>query len=269
MARPKSYGIDYFTFNVDFFEDPKLLFVANRFEEKGELITVKLLCWIFKNQGYYMEWNDELAMLFSKRAFVNIKYSLVNDVVNELIKREFFNRQMFNSFGILTSNGIQKRWVEATKRRTVKIKSKYNCIDKDTETPITDTEKKAEPPEIPQSRVEYSKVKESKEEKYINTRVYTEEDFLKRWKAARIFYDKKPTNIKKLKTNDSSVFKDLAKEYSAKEFDDAIGGLFFQKTYLATRVQPTHFLENFETYLDCWINKEKLYEEKKRKKEML
>lgn len=112
-----------------------------------------------------------------------------------------------------------------------------------------------------------SKGKESKEDIYIHA--YTEEKFLKRWKDARMHYDKKPTNIKKLKFNDAQLFKNLLQDYKPKDFDQAISGLFFQKTYPQTRVQPTHLLENFEQYLDCWKNNEKLFEKKQTKKDRL
>lgn len=262
MARPKVYGIDYFTFNVSFFDDPKILFVHDRFEEKGELIAVKLLCWIYKNDGYYINWNDEMAMLFAKRAFGrNIKYSLVNDVVSELIKREFFNRQMFEKFKILTSSGIQKRWLEATKRRTVEIEKRYYCIQDDTESTVNDTETPPEAtettpekPEIPQSKVKYSKEKN----------VYTEQKFLKRWKDARLHYDKKPTNISELKFHSRSKFEKLLKNYNEKEFDKAIQGFFEQDTFPQTRINPDHFLENFDQYLTCGQTGEKLFEKKQK-----
>lgn len=143
MARPIKNDIEYFSFDVSFFDDPKLLFVSSKFDEHGELIAVKLLCWIYRNDGYYTEWNDEISMLFTKRSFTNIKITMVNDVVAELIKRGFFNEGLFKRFGVLTSNGIQRRWREATKRRKVVIEDKYNLIDKciqgDTETTANDT----------------------------------------------------------------------------------------------------------------------------------
>ena len=37
---------------------------------------------------------------------------LVNDVVAELIKRDFFDNYMFKTYGILTSFGIQKRFIK-------------------------------------------------------------------------------------------------------------------------------------------------------------
>ena len=98
--------------------------------------------------------------------------------------------------------------------------------------------------------------------------IYTPERFLERWKAAREYYDKKPTNISKLTSFELVDFNQLIKTYTEKDFDKALTGLFSQKTFPQTRLRPSHFLklEHFETYLTCFTTKEKLYEPKINKK---
>jgi len=100
-----------------------------------------------------------------------------------------------------------------------------------------------------------------------NDMLYTETQFLERWRDAREHYDKKPTNIKKLSTFEKVNFDNINKLYTPKEIDNAIAGLFQQKTFPATRLRPTHFLEleHFEKYLTCWTTKEKLYDTKFKK----
>lgn len=93
---------------------------------------------------------------------------------------------------------------------------------------------------------------------------YTETKFLDRWKAARLYYDKQPTHVK-LKHHSKQLFKELSLQYTAKQFDTAINGLFKQNTFPAVRLNPEHFLENFEKYLTSGITGEKLYEQKKKK----
>lgn len=128
MARPVIEGLEYISIDVDIFDDVKLLFVAERFEEKGELIAIKLLLWIYKH-GYYINWNDEISLLFAKKNFKNVSSSLVNDVVKELVKRDFFAEDMYNRFSILTSKGIQKRWLKTTIYVPVEfINYEYNLI---------------------------------------------------------------------------------------------------------------------------------------------
>jgi len=115
MSKYKS-GLDYFSFDIDFFNDEKIEFVSARFGIVGEIITIKLLCKIYKN-GYYLEWDEDKCLLFSKKAGDNISTETVNNVISELVKRGFFNKKLFDKYKILTSHGIQKRYSEAVRRR--------------------------------------------------------------------------------------------------------------------------------------------------------
>lgn len=172
-------GLDYFPLVVDFFQDEKIQFISARFGMKGELVTIKLLCKIYR-QGYYISWNNDIALLFAKSVGDNCQYSFVNDLVYELLKRGFFNKSIFERFSILTSNGIQSRYFEACSRR------KEVCYD--SRILLTDISKYSNAKEIndsnlidnvnindinvdingvnvdinPQSKVKESKVKESK-----------------------------------------------------------------------------------------------------------
>lgn len=124
MAVKHKIGLDYFSFDVDFFSDEKIEFVAARFGAKGELITIKLLCKVYRN-GYYCEWTEDDATMFAKRVGDGVTPALVNDVVAELAKRGFFNKDILSKFNILTSAGIQKRYLEATERRKTVELSKH------------------------------------------------------------------------------------------------------------------------------------------------
>lgn len=118
-------GIQYFSMDVDFFTDSKIQFVDARFGAKGIVITIRLLTLIYR-QGYYITWNDDEAFLLAKSVGDNVTASLVSDVVQELVKRGFFNEELFNSFKILTSRGIQERYLEACKRRkSVEMDERY------------------------------------------------------------------------------------------------------------------------------------------------
>ena len=98
---------------------------------------------------------------------------------------------------------------------------------------------------------------------------YTENQFLKRWKDARLHFDKKPTNISKLQSWELINFNNIKKTYSGEQIDMAIQGLFQQETFPKTRLRPSHFLEleHFETYLTCFTTKERLFEKKGYKKQ--
>ena len=129
MARPSKNGLSYFSLDVDIFSDNKIKFVRARFDEKGELMTIKLLCDIYRN-GYYTEWNDDISLIFSDSAGKNFTANLANDVVHELVKRGFFDGSIFDRFHILTSKGIQRRFLEASRnRKDIEIIADYWLID--------------------------------------------------------------------------------------------------------------------------------------------
>lgn len=130
MVAPKKEKLEYFPMDIDFFDDPKILLIEDKFGEKGELIAVKLLCWIYRN-GYFCEWNNDVSLVFAKKNFSNIRAELCNDVVTELVRRGFFDKAIFDSFGVLTSKGIQERWLNAIKKckRTASINSNFDLIN--------------------------------------------------------------------------------------------------------------------------------------------
>lgn len=107
-------GLDYFPFDIDFFEDEKIEFVSALYGPEAELMIIKLLTRVYR-QGYFLEWDEDQALLFSKR--VNISIENVNNIVAELLKREFFNKKIYSKYQVLTSRGIQKRFFDAAKRR--------------------------------------------------------------------------------------------------------------------------------------------------------
>lgn len=130
MARPTKQGLDYFPFDVDFFSDEKVQFVSARFGVKGEIITIKLLCRIYRN-GYYTEWNDDTALLFAKLAGEGFTPGLVSEIVSELVMRGFFDKSLRDRFSVLTSRGIQKRYMRAcqdSKRIGWNIDERYDLI---------------------------------------------------------------------------------------------------------------------------------------------
>lgn len=111
MARPAKEGLSYFPLDVDFFDDEKVLPVILKHGEEAGAITIKLLCRIYRN-GYFLKWDESVLQVFCEIFKVRSK-ELVSKVVLELINTEFFNKKMFSRYEILTSNGIQKRYISA------------------------------------------------------------------------------------------------------------------------------------------------------------
>lgn len=129
MARIIKPGLNYFPFDVDFFNDDKVELISSEFGIKGEIVAIRLLCHIYRN-GYYYSWGKDESLLFAKRVGNGLTGALVEEVVNGLVKRSFFDKRVFDRFRILTSRGIQRRYIEAKERsKTIEIVKDYALID--------------------------------------------------------------------------------------------------------------------------------------------
>ena len=171
MARPVKEGLDYFPLYVDIFEDEKIEAISGEFGIKGEIIVVKLLCAIYK-KGYFILWSDLIIAQMLKR-LPGISKDLLNNVVERLVLWEFFDKDLFHSAGILTSEKIQENFFEATKRRkspkpTLYVLDKFlendNSIENDVNGVNVDINTQAKGVNVDintQSKVKESKVKDS------------------------------------------------------------------------------------------------------------
>lgn len=118
MARPKKQGLDYFPLDVDFFQDEKIVSITGKFGLKGQITVLHLLGAIYRVSGYFLRW-DDLTQAKLLAELPGISEQLLNDIVNYLVRWDFFDEVLFCSAKVLTSKGIQKRYFEAVKRRTV------------------------------------------------------------------------------------------------------------------------------------------------------
>ena len=119
MARPIKQGLDYFPLDVNFFNDDKIQLIEAEFGIKGTYIAIRLLTKIYF-EGYYYEWSADKCLLLTKNIGAeSVSNVLVNEVVNGLIRRGIFSNSVFKQFNILTSTGIQKRFLNAISRRTI------------------------------------------------------------------------------------------------------------------------------------------------------
>lgn len=121
MARPIKMGIDYFPLDVVL--DTKFELIEAEFNLTGFAIVVKLLQRIYGEQGYYCEWNDEVALLFARKNGVGA--NVVSEIVRATLKRGIFDKGLFDKYGILTSRGIQSRYLKAKKCDSSRLNQAY------------------------------------------------------------------------------------------------------------------------------------------------
>lgn len=110
MARPKKQGFEYFPLDVDFFESPVAIGMAQRYGTEGVSALVCLLCMIYRN-GYYLEWNEFMRMKMM-RDLGDISEETLEMAVNQLVEWGFFHRELYECSSVLTSLSLQEQYRE-------------------------------------------------------------------------------------------------------------------------------------------------------------
>lgn len=141
MARPRKDGLDYFPVDVNILSDIKTKKLIRGYGTETITILIYLLSAIYRDNGYYLQYDDDLNFIIADE--FNFEENFVEKVILKMVEVDFFNKEMFEQHKILTSAGIQKRYLKASGRRvSVNILSTY-CLVNDsseefmyTETPV-------------------------------------------------------------------------------------------------------------------------------------
>lgn len=167
-------GLDYFPLDVTM--DSKVELIEAEFGLTGFGVIVHLLQEIYGKAGYYIEWTNEVALLFARK--VGLGGSAVSEIVEASIRRGMFDKELYDKYHVLTSKGIQKRYFEAVSRRK-QLEVDYNILLVDCTIFLKSVDIKrvnvnilsknadiSKQSKVEESRVEESKVEESKVEDY-------------------------------------------------------------------------------------------------------
>lgn len=160
-GRQNKVGLDYF--ELDCHMDDKIKLIEAEFGLKGFAIIVKLYQSIYSGYGYYCEWTPDISLLWAMQLGISpsgggkgfgiatgkvslsdpkgrfgtavdtslsdYPDNLINKVIAASIRRDIFSKELFDRYRILTSSGIQKRYLNATsKREKVDLKKEYLLI---------------------------------------------------------------------------------------------------------------------------------------------
>ena len=139
-------GVSYFPLYCTL--DEKFELLEAEYGLKGFAIVVKLFQRIYKEHGYYCEWNNDISLIFAKQCgFSNVGESgknnrdflggadgsspsgrsrnLIDHVIAASLRRGIFDKKIFENYSILTSRGIQRNFLRIVRnRKNVEIKKK-------------------------------------------------------------------------------------------------------------------------------------------------
>lgn len=163
MARPVKMGLDYFPYDCN--TDRKIKLLNRKFGLLGEGFYLNLLKMIYAN-GYYLELCEEtIDDLCIEFGLTIESFKMMLDFC---IQKNLFSAEIFENNSVITSSGIQKRFIEATKRRKennkidiYEVNANNNSISVNINTQRKEKKRKEK-----ERKEEESKEENSKEENY-------------------------------------------------------------------------------------------------------
>lgn len=175
MARPIKQGLSYFPLDTDILRDRKVQRLILEYGTDGISVYLGFLCEIYGGNGYYLPVMPETC--FDIGFTIRISESRVRKIMSFCLKINLFEKDLYQKKKILTSFGIQNRYVTICKqaKKTVRIDypaGKMSLIPSE-ETPVSSEITPVFPGKTPVSSGENptkgkGKEKENKKEKKVN-----------------------------------------------------------------------------------------------------
>ena len=112
--RKNKTNLDYFSHDVNMFEDKKIKYLRAKFGLIGYAVFIRLLEEIY-SEGYYIVFGEKELLLFADDNKIEI--DVCNKIINACINEGLFDIRLFESYRILTSRRIQQNYTAAHWRR--------------------------------------------------------------------------------------------------------------------------------------------------------
>lgn len=108
MARPIKRGLDYFSLDVTFYRDIKIRKLIRHKGCDALSVYTILLCLIYDN-GYYIEYDSDLPFIIFE--IIDLQEDTITDIIRYCVDIGLFDKRLFEEEGVLTSSGIQARYL--------------------------------------------------------------------------------------------------------------------------------------------------------------
>lgn len=128
MARPTKKGLDYFPLDVGFLRDKKVRLLRAEYGASSVLFVLYVWCKAYEEDGYFLKWDKDEALIAADELRESPTY--ISEVLRGCLSRSLFDEGVFQMFGILTSAGIQRRYLRSCEKRDdIEICSEYWLLD--------------------------------------------------------------------------------------------------------------------------------------------
>lgn len=116
MARPVKKGLDYFSHDTDASTSREIEYLEATHGLTGYAIYLKILEKVYGHEGYYLPWTEIDRAIFAKRC--NVEMETVDAIIETCLEVDLFSRWVYDANKVLTSASIQRRFMQATEKRT-------------------------------------------------------------------------------------------------------------------------------------------------------
>lgn len=122
MARPIKKGIDYFSFDTDFFEDPKIKRLKHMHGSLGIILYINILTRLYRECGYYIIIEEDILIDIAE--YFKTSVEDIEMIIDYAVSIGLFKEtELLNKVTVLTSERIQRSY-----QASVKVRGKKNKI---------------------------------------------------------------------------------------------------------------------------------------------
>ncbi len=167
--------------DVGFLRDKKIRLLMAEFGASSVAFVLYVFGKAYEGDGYFLTWDKDERLLAAEA--IQKPHTYVSEVLQGCLSRSIFDDRVFQMFGVLTSRGIQRRYLRGCEKRSdISIFSEYWLLNLDDKkdvpasiraklaffsveggnNPVFSPGNPNNSPENPQSKVKESKVKQSK-----------------------------------------------------------------------------------------------------------
>lgn len=120
MARPNGEGFPYYPMECFIAQDKKIKGLMRKHGPQALAIYAELLAMVYRDKGFYLEITENTFEDLADTLYIRDLQEVIT-IVSEMLKVGLFDERLYATQRILTSAGIQKRFLKMAQRRKSNI----------------------------------------------------------------------------------------------------------------------------------------------------
>lgn len=128
MGRKCKTGLTYFSHDTNMSEDHKTELLISKYGVVGYGTYNMILERGYKEHGYYFMADEDSLVLLSAK--LKLEVPIIQDIIEYSIKKNLFNEEMYQKYGILTCRRMQENYIRGSEtRKFIEVDSRHLLVD--------------------------------------------------------------------------------------------------------------------------------------------